>query len=187
MACPRRSAAARRARRARASPISSASCSRFCGDPPLEPEVGESSRGRRARAGTARPRRAAHSVRHVTDQQRGVRGVELQLPGQRKVGGPAMLAEQVQSRSGSIRAPAGRRPAHGPCAPHAVLPRRTGCVRRRRPAPGRRCRRGARPRTADRRPSVASRRPMPQVRLRAWSSADSPSRAASATRSWLNR
>ena len=33
---------------------------------------------------------------HVTDQQRGVSGVELQLPGQREVRGPALLAEQVQ-------------------------------------------------------------------------------------------
>ena len=47
--------------------------------------------------------------RHVTDQQRGVRGVELQLPGQREVSGPALLTEQVQTVSAVLECQRERR------------------------------------------------------------------------------
>ena len=65
-------------------------------DPAFEPEVSEP----RAVRGLAQMLLGLVEQRierrHVTDQQRGVSGVELQLPGQREVCGPSLLAEQVQ-------------------------------------------------------------------------------------------
>ena len=107
--CPDRVAAARRARRARAARSRSPPGG---GSVRPGPSAGgrRVGRGRPARAGTRRPRRAAHaSVVTSPTSSGGVRGVELQLPGQREVGVPALFAEQAQTVSAVLEGQRERR------------------------------------------------------------------------------
>ena len=78
-------------------------------EPPLDSEVGESGAVGRLVQDLLGLVEQRMQRRHVADQQRSIRRVELQLPGQREVIGPALLTEEVQTVSAVLEGQRERR------------------------------------------------------------------------------